>query len=71
MIRIEPSPVRVDATALVIYQGAPGRTVQWSLVGSGILEPLNSVTDGNGLAGARYTPAVAGETVTINVTAGS
>lgn len=71
MIRIEPSPVRVDATALVIYQGAPGRTVAWTLVGSGILTPLNTVTDGNGLAAARYTPALAGETVTIEVTAGS
>lgn len=66
-----PSRVRADATALIVYQGAPNRAISWTLTGSGTLEPLSHYTDAAGRAGARYTPGDAGETVTVEVTAGA
>lgn len=66
-----PYNVHADSTALVVYQGEPNRSVSWSLIGSGTLQPLSSYTDGSGRAGARYIPGNTGETVTIGVTAGA
>lgn len=71
MIRIFPSRVRVDASALVIYRGSPNSTVEWSLTGTGTLDPINAYTDAAGQAAAKYTPGNEGETVTISVTAGA
>lgn len=71
MISATPDRVRVDASALVIYRGAPHSTVQWSLSGSGTLTPIHTYTDANGQASARYTPGTAGDTVTISVVAGA
>ena len=68
MISATPSSVRVDATALVIYQGAPNRTVTWTLTGSGTLQAINAFTDANGSAAAKYTPGTPGAIVTIQAT---
>lgn len=63
-----PSRVSADATALVVYQGVPRRTVAWTLTGSGTLTPLSLTTDDAGMAAARYTPGTVGDAVTIQVT---
>lgn len=71
MITIYPPRVRVDASALVVYTGAPNRTVVWQLTGGGTLTPLTEATDGNGQAAATYVPGIAGATITIEVESGA
>lgn len=66
-----PNAVREDASALLVYQGQPNRSVSWSLTGSGTLTPLSGFTDAAGRAGARYTPGSAGDIVTVEVVAGA
>ncbi|SFL93390.1 hypothetical protein [Nitrosomonas communis] len=66
-----PSQVHADATALLVYQGQPNRTVNWNLVGSGSVTPLSNCTDETGKAGALYQPGTAGGTVKVEVTAGA
>lgn len=71
MITLYPQRVHADATALVIYKGTPARTLTWQLTGSGTLTPINTYTDVNGQAAAKYTPGSPGDTVTIGVTCGA
>lgn len=66
-----PTAVAANATSLVVYQGAPKKSVLWTLVGSGTLTPLSVSTDDAGMAAARYTPGTVGDVVTIQVTAGA
>ncbi|WP_143083355.1 hypothetical protein [Nitrosomonas communis] len=63
--------MHADATALLVYQGQPNRTVSWNLIGSGSVMPLSNYTDVTGKAGALYQPGTIGDTVTVEVTAGA
>lgn len=62
-----PPNVAVDATSLLIFSGPPNVTVQWTLTGSGLLEPGAAYTDASGRAHAIYTPGDVGDVVTIEV----
>lgn len=66
-----PAQVRADATSMIAYQGEPLRAIQWSLTGSGTLQPLSSTTDASGMAAAKYTPGTVGEVITVGVTVGA
>lgn len=70
-ITVYPISVRADASALIVYHGAPARTVSWSLAGSGTLTPLTEFTDANGNAAAKYLPGTIGATVVITAVAGA
>jgi hypothetical protein len=71
MITAYPAQVRADATALIIYSGAPNRTLEWRLTGSGTLTPITARTNDAGQAAAKYTPGSAGDTVSIEVECGA
>jgi hypothetical protein len=66
-----PVSPAADASTLLVYQGAANRAVEWTLTGSGTLAALSRTTDHAGIAGARYTPGIAGATVLIEVIAGA
>lgn len=72
-----PAAPTVDGGMLVVYTGTADRTVEWSLTGSGLLTPITTYTNHNGQAAARYDAtagspsAVAGQSITITVTAGA
>lgn len=72
MIHVWPSPVREDASALVVFTGLPNTPVAWSLTGPGTLTPIHEVTTDAGCAAARYVPGsgTAGSAATISCIAG-
>ena len=63
--------VRAGSATLLVYSGVAARRVTWTLTGPGTLAPLSNMTDRNGLAAARFTPAAGGDVVTIGVSAGA
>lgn len=65
------NPVRAGGQAMVLYRGTPNRRVVWSLTGPGTLEAVTEYTDAAGRAAAIFTPASAGDAVTIGVSAGA
>jgi hypothetical protein len=65
-----PQNVAVDATSLLIFSGPPNVSIEWTLTGSGLLEPAEACTDAAGRAHAIYTPGTVGDVVTIEVTHG-
>lgn len=65
-----PSRVRADATAFLVFEGQPWRTVEWSLTGTGSIEALQEYTDERGIAYAKYTPGTVGTSPVITVTMG-
>ena len=66
-LRAYPPAVRVDATALVVFTGPPGRSLAWSLQGDGQLADVSLYTDAYGRGYARYEPGTVGESVVITV----
>ena len=66
-----PQQVRVDATALIVFTGPPGRSVTWSLSGTGTLTAITSSTDAQGRAYAQYTPGDIGSTPQVSATYGA
>lgn len=60
--------VPTDGSCLLVFTGPPYRAVTWGLSGSGTLTILNSVTDAQGVALARYNPGTAGDTPTVSAT---
>lgn len=70
MIRVLPSRVRLDGTALVALLGAPAaRAVAWSC-SSGSIAGYSTITDDHGRAFAKFTPAAEGA-ATIEVSYGA
>lgn len=70
MIRVLPSRIRLDASALVALVGAPAeRAVAWSC-SSGTITGFSTITDANGRAFAKWTPEAEGA-ATIEVTYGA
>lgn len=66
-----PPTIYADGTSLLVYQGQPNRSVNWTVTGSGTITPLSNYTDSAGLAGAKYTPGTPNTSVLVEVTAGA
>lgn len=66
-----PQTVYADGTALLVYQGQPNRSVNWTITGSGSITALSNATDETGRAGAKYTPGTPNTSVLVEVTAGA
>ncbi len=70
-LQLLSEPVRAGSSAIVLYSGTPDRRVAWSLTGPGTLTPISNYTDSTGRAAAIFTPVSAGDSVTIQVSAGA
>ena len=70
-LRFYPVAPRMPDGALLVYTGTAERRVKWSLSGPGTLTPLSLATDAVGVAVCRFTPAGAGDVVTVTVRAGA
>lgn len=71
MLTVYPSRIYADSTgALVVVSGLPNRAVTWQLTGAGTLTPINTYTDAQGRAAARFVPAGAG-VVTVQASYGA
>lgn len=65
MLTANPTRVRADATALILFQGAPALAVTFSAVPSGSILGAQTVTDAQGRAYCVYVPDTPGDVVTI------
>ena len=71
MITAYPPNPQVDATCLLVFSGPPNVAVAWTLTGPGSIAPQSACTDARGVAGCVFTPAHAGDAVTISVQHGT
>ena len=72
MLTVYPRRIYADSTgALIVVSGLPNRAVTWQLTGgAGTLTPINTYTDAQGRAAARFVPAGAG-VVTVQASYGA
>lgn len=70
-LTVHPARVAADASSLVVYNGAPYKSIAWSLTGGGTLTVLSTMTNESGAASAVYHPGTIGDTVSVGVTVGT